>query len=55
MGKVIRQGYDSLELPAVDGVGLQEWAVWRESEEKGMLKRVARVCVADVARVIKRC
>lgn len=54
VGKVIRQGYDSLELPVVDGVGLQEWAVWREGEEKGMLKRVARVCVADVARVIGR-
>lgn len=54
MSKVIRHGYDSLELPAVDGVGLQEWAGWRESEEKGMLKRAARVCVVDVARVIGR-
>ncbi|MCJ1463199.1 hypothetical protein MMC07_001804 [Pseudocyphellaria aurata] len=51
VGKVIRQGHDTLSLPPTDG--LERWDRWREGDEKSMLKRVARVAVADTARLLR--
>lgn len=51
VGKVIRQGHETLSLPAMDG--LEQWDRWREGDEKGMLKRVTRVAVADTARLLR--
>lgn len=51
VGKVIRQGHDTLSLPAMDG--LERWDRWREGDEKSLLKRVARVAVADTARLLR--
>ena len=51
VSKVIRQGYDSLNLPAIEG--LDRWDRFREGDERGMLKRVARVAVEDTKRLLR--
>lgn len=51
VGKVIRQGHETLSLPPMEG--LERWDRWREGDEKSLLKRVARVAVADAARLLK--
>lgn len=51
VSKIIRQGYDSLSLPAMEG--LDRWDRFREGEERGMLKRVARVAVEDTKKLLR--
>ena len=54
VGRVIRKGFESLELPSGggDGVGrFKGWEGWREGEERGFLKRCARGAVEDGRRV----
>ena len=52
VSRVIRQGYETLEIPPADG--LESWEWWREEEERGFLKRVARVAVEDGRRVVRK-
>ena len=51
VSRIIRQGYETLNLPGIEG--LDRWDRFREGEEKGMLKRAARVAVADTRRLLK--
>ena len=51
VSKVIRQGYDTLSLPAMEG--LDRWDRFREGDERGMLKRVARVAVDDTKKLVR--
>lgn len=51
VSKVIRQGYDSLNLPAMEG--LDRWDRFREGDERSMLKRVARVAVEDTKKLLR--
>lgn len=51
VSKVIRQGYDSLSLPAMEG--LDRWDRFREGDERSMLKRVARVAVEDTKKLLR--
>ena len=51
VSKIIQQGYESLSLSAMDG--LDRWDRFREGEEKGMLKRAARIAVDDAKRMVK--
>lgn len=51
VSKVIRQGYETLILPVMEG--LDKWDRFREGNEKGMLKRVARVAVDDTKRLLR--
>lgn len=50
VSKVIRQGYETLSLPTMEG--LDRWDRFREGDERGMLKRVARVAVEDTKRLL---
>ena len=50
VSKVIRAGYETLRLPAMDG--LDRWDRFREGEERSLLKRIARVAVDDTKRVL---
>ena len=45
VARVIREGFEGLQLPEVEGLGL--WKPWREGEERGFVKRVARLAVED--------
>ncbi|KAL9124644.1 MAG: hypothetical protein Q9217_006040 [Psora testacea] len=51
VSKIIRQGYDTLSLPTIEG--LDRWDRFREAEERGMLKRAARVAVEDTKRLLR--
>ncbi|CAD6585565.1 MAG: hypothetical protein ASARMPREDX12_002058 [Alectoria sarmentosa] len=51
VSKVVRQGYDSLSLPATEG--LDRWDRFREGDERSMLKRVARVGVEDTKKLLR--
>ena len=51
VSKVIRQGYETLSLPAMDG--LDRWDRFREGDERGMLKRVTRVAVEDTKKLLR--
>ncbi len=51
VSKVIRQGYESLTLPAMDG--LDRWDRFREGDERGMLKRAARMVVEDTKKLLR--
>lgn len=51
VNKVIRQGYETLDIPTTEG--LEGWERWREEEERGFLKRVARVAVEDGRRLVR--
>lgn len=48
VSKVIRQGYETLSLPAMEG--LDKWDSFREGDERSMLKRAARIAVEDTRR-----
>ena len=48
---MIRQGYETLDLPATEG--LERWGRFREAEERGMVKRVGRVAVEDARRLVR--
>ena len=43
---MIKSGYETLSVTAKDG--LDSWDRYREADEKTVMKRVARVAVADV-------
>ena len=45
VGKIIRQGYETLNLPAMDG--LDRWDRFREGDERNLIKRVTRSVVED--------
>ena len=49
--KVIKQGYESLNLPGMEG--LDRWDRFREGDERSLLKRAARVAVEDSKRLLK--
>lgn len=49
--KVIRMGYETLVLPPAEG--LERWDKWREGDEKGLLKRIARIACEDARRGIR--
>ena len=51
VSKVIRQGYETLSLPGMEG--LDRWDRFREGDERGLLKRAARVAVDDTKRLLK--
>ena len=51
VGKVIKQGFESLSLPVVDG--LDRWDKFREGDERNMLKRLARNAVDDTKRLLR--
>lgn len=51
VSKIIRRGYESLSLPAMDG--LDRWDRFREGDEKGMLKRIARMAVEDTRKILQ--
>ena len=50
VSKVIKQGYETLSLPGLEG--LDRWDRFREGNEKGLLKRAARVAVEDTKRLL---
>lgn len=51
VSKVIRQGYETLSLPAMNG--LDRWDKFREGDERNLLKRVTRVAVEDTKRYLR--
>ena len=51
VSKIIRQGYENLSLPAMEG--LDRWDRFREGDERGMLKRVARAAVEDTKKLLR--
>ncbi|KAK4690887.1 hypothetical protein P7C71_g6005, partial [Lecanoromycetidae sp. Uapishka_2] len=51
VSKVIRQGYESLSLPSMEG--LDRWDRFREGDERGMLKRIARIAVDDTKKLLR--
>ncbi|EON95625.1 hypothetical protein UCRPA7_8893 [Phaeoacremonium minimum UCRPA7] len=46
VAEVIKQGYETLSIQAKEG--LDSWEKYREADERTLLKKVARVAVADV-------
>ena len=52
VGRVIRSGFETLRLPDTGATGFRDWEKWREGEERGFLKRVARAAVEDGRRVV---
>ena len=52
VNRVIREGYESLEVADVSAMGVEHFEVWREGEERGMVKRVGRMAVEDVRRLV---
>ena len=52
VSKIVRRGYESLSLPAIEGLDL--WDRFREGEERGMLKRAARLAVEDTRKALRR-
>ncbi|KAI9869469.1 MAG: hypothetical protein M1813_000258 [Trichoglossum hirsutum] len=52
VSNVIKSGYETLSITAKDG--LDTWDRYREADERGALKRVARVAVADVRSLLGR-
>ena len=51
VSKVIKQGYDTLSLPGMEG--LDRWDRFREADERGLLKRAARTAVEDARRSLR--
>jgi hypothetical protein len=45
VGVIIKQGYETLSIEAREG--LDHWDKFREADHKLMLKKLARVAVAD--------
>ena len=52
VNRVIREGYESLEVADVSAMGVEHFEVWREGEERGMVKRAGRLAVEDVRRMV---
>ena len=52
VNRIIRQGYESLELSSLEG-GLDVWEPWREGEERGFIKKVGRTVVGDVRKLVR--
>ena len=50
--RVVRDGYDSLEIADVSAIGVEHIDVWRESEERGLVKRAGRIAIEDVRRLM---
>ena len=50
--RIIRVGYESLEIPDVVSLGAENFEVWREGEHRSFMKRVARLAVDDVRRMM---
>ena len=53
VGKIIKQGYETLSIEAREGPEKEEGG-YREAEYRSVLKRVARVAVADAGNMILR-
>ena len=51
VSKVIRQGYETLSLPTMEG--LDRFDRFREGDERNMLKRVARIAVEDTKKILR--
>ncbi|KAL8662540.1 MAG: hypothetical protein Q9168_008241 [Polycauliona sp. 1 TL-2023] len=49
--KVIRKGCESLHIPEMEG--LEQWARWREVDEKALVKKVGRQAVDDARKVVR--
>ena len=52
VNRVIREGYESLEVADVTAMGVEQFDLWREGEERGMVKRAGRLAVEDVRRLV---
>lgn len=50
VAEVIKQGYETLSIQAKEG--LDSWERYREADERTLLKKVARVAVADVRALV---
>ncbi len=48
VAEVIKQGYETLSIQATEG--LDSWEKYREADERTLLKKTARMAVADVRR-----
>ena len=46
VAEVIKQGYETLSIQAKEG--LDSWERFREADERGLLKKMAREAVGDV-------
>ena len=53
VNRVIREGHKSLEVVDVSGMGVESFEVWREGEERGMVKKAGRAAVEDARRRVK--
>jgi hypothetical protein len=53
VSKIIKQGYDTLSIESKEGPENSEGG-YREAEYRSVLKRVARVAVADAGNLILR-
>ena len=53
VSRLIRQGYEGLDLPEGNGMALDGWQKYREGEERGMVKRVGRTAVEDVRALVR--
>lgn len=51
VGKIIRFGSETLQVPPAEG--LDQWPRYREGDERGLLKRIARVAVEDTRRLVR--
>lgn len=51
VGKIIRFGSETLQVPPAEG--LDRWPRYREGDERGLLKRIARVAVEDTRRLVR--
>ena len=48
VAEVIKSGYDSLAMDGGNEKGLDQWEKYREADERGFLKKVARMVVEDL-------
>lgn len=53
VGRVIRNGYETLVLPDGEGMALDGWDKFREGDQRGMVKRLGRIAVEDVRRIVE--
>ena len=54
VSRVIREGYESLEVSEVGSLGVEGFPIWREGEERGLLRKIARMAVDNVREMIGR-
>jgi hypothetical protein len=52
--RIVREGYESLAIEGLEGLGVSEWEAWREGDEgnRGLMKRVGRTAVEDVRKLV---